>query len=195
MGSTTKHFTAVALGALLVAGVPARNAAAADPVLRLDAVAVNMSGFGRTGAQTIEVVIERWSSDDEQKKIIDTLVEKKPSDLLDVVQDFKPRAGFIRTRTSLGWDIQFARIEELPGGGQKIFFLTDRPMSFFERANNTRSSEYEYLVCEVHLHADGKGEGKLESAAKVTYDKSSKVLEIEDYGTQPVRLTTVSVRK
>ncbi len=195
MRSTTKHFTAVTVGALLLAGAPARNAAAAESVLRLDAVAVNMSGFGRTGAQTLEIVIERWSTDDEQKKIIDTLVEKKPSDLLDVVQDFKPRAGFIRTRTSLGWDIQFARMEDLPGGGRKIFFLTDRPMSFFERANNTRSSEYEYLVCEVHLHADGKGEGKLERAAKVTYDKSSKVLEIEDYGTQPVRLTTVSVQK
>jgi hypothetical protein len=172
-----------ALALPVAASVVSPTVRAADPVLRLDAVAVNLSGVGRTGAQTLEIAIERWSTDEEQKKILDTLVEKRAEDLLDVVQDLKPRAGYIRTRTSLGWDIQFARQEQLSDG------------SFFERSRSTRSSQYEYLVCEIRLRPDGKGEGKLEAAAKVSYDQADKILEIEDYGTQPVRLTSVTVRK
>lgn len=199
MESIVGRYRRLALGALLAAAVAAPQVArAADTSglpLRLNAVAVNLSGFGRVGPENLEIVIERWSSDEEQQKILDTLSEKSDEALLGVVQKFKPRAGYIRTRTSLGWDLQFARIEDLPGGGRKIFFLTDRPMTFYERANRTRSSQYEYLTCEIHLHPDGKGEGKLENAAKVSYDRADKTLEIETFGIQPVRLTQVSVQK
>lgn len=197
MQTQARHFRGLALGAAILATSALPLTAQADEglPLRLSAVAVNLSGVGRPGAQTLELVIERWSTDAEQQKLIDTLVEKSDDALLGVVQKFKPRAGYIRTQTSLGWDLQFARMEELPGGGRRLFLLTDRPMSFYERANNTRSSQYEFLVCEIHLHPDGKGEGKLENAAKVSYDKSDKTLEIENYGFQPVRLTTVSIQK
>ena len=42
---------------------------------------------------------------------------------------------------------------------------------------------------------DGKGEGKLVPAAKIDYDQESKTLEIENYNTEPVRLTEVQVVK
>src|SRR5262245_54078422 len=70
---------------------------------RMTAFAVNLSGVGRARPQTLQIVIERWSTDEERKKLVDTLVEKGGDKLLDVVQDIKPRAGFIRTNTSLGW--------------------------------------------------------------------------------------------
>jgi hypothetical protein len=161
----------------------------------MTAFAVNMSGIGRGGAQTLQIVIERWSTDDERKHLIDTLVEKGSDKLLDALDDIKPRAGFIKTNRSLGWDIQFARVHELPGGGRRIVFGTDRPMTFAEASNNPRSADYEYMLCEIRLGADGKGEGKLAVAAKVTYDKAQQKVEIENYGQQPVRLTQVTIDK
>ena len=107
----------------------------------------------------------------------------------------RPRAGYIRTTRSLGWDIQYAREDPLPDGGRRIVFATDRPMSFNELWNRPRSSEYEFMLCEIHLGKDGTGEGKLATLAKVTYDKAKNRIEIENYGIEPVRLTRVEVEK
>jgi hypothetical protein len=191
---TVKTAGLLALGVLAVFATCPSPAAAAEPVLRLRAFAVNMSGVGRTSAQTLDIVIDRWSTDAERKTLFDTLKEK-PDNLLDVLQKIKPRAGYIRTATSLGWDIEFARKYRLPGGGERIIFATDRPMSFYELLNNTRSSDYEFMFGEIHLAADGTGEGKLSTAAKIRWIDYDKALEIEDYATEPVRLSQVRVVK
>jgi hypothetical protein len=179
-------------GLLAAGGSPAADA---PPALHLTAFAVNLSGVGRARPQTLQIVIERWSSAEERKRLLDTIVEKGGEKLIDVVQDLKPRAGYIRTTTSLGWDIQFAQQTETPSGGRRIMFVTDRPISFREARDNTRSSEYEFMVCEIRLGPDGKGEGKLAAGTKITYDADRKQIEFENYGQQPVRLTQVTVDK
>ena len=192
--SLTRFASAAAIPVLglLFTTLPS-GAPAAEPTLRMRAFAVNMSGLGRARTETLEIVIERWSTDQEQKLLGDTMMERSPEKLLETVQKIKPRAGYIRTSTSLGWDIQYARQEDLASGGKRIVFATDRPMSFFEAANKTRSSDYEYLIGEVRLGAGGKGEGRLATAAKVRFDKEKRKVEIEDYGIEPVRLTEVTV--
>lgn len=192
--NTTARGLAVLFG--LIALTAPAPAPAADPQLSLTAFAVNMSGVGRTGrTETLQITIERWSTDEERAMLIDTLVEKSADKLLDAVQKIKPRAGFIRTSTSLGWDIQFARETDLPSGGKRIVFATDRPMGFREMRNSNRSTDYEFMLCEIRLGPDGKGEGKLASAAKISYDKDAKKIEIENYGQEPVRLTQVLTDK
>jgi hypothetical protein len=178
--------------ALLLVGVPS-EAPAADPILSMTAFAVNMSGVGRTRAETLQIVIERWTSDEERQALLDTLVESGSDKLMDAVQKIKPRAGYIRTTTSLGWDIQFAREADTASGGKRIIFATDRPMGFYELRNNNRSADYEFMLCEIRLGANGKGEGKLAGGSKISYDKDKKQIEIENYGIEPVRLTQVTV--
>ena len=163
--------------------------------LRLNAFAVNLSGVGRTNPQTLQIVIERWSTDEERQKLLDTLIEKGDDKLLDLVQSIKPRAGYIRTTQSLGWDISYARETPLPSGGHRIVFATDRPMGFYELRNNTRSRDYEFMLCEIRLGKDGKGEGKLAAGTKISYDKDKKTVEVENYGQEPVRLTSVTIDK
>jgi hypothetical protein len=182
------------LALLALATLPA-SAPAAAPVLRLSATAVNLSGVGRAQAQTLTIVIERWSSDQERQKLLDVLIEKDADRLLDALQKVKPRAGYIRTNTSLGWDISYARQEELPTGGKRVIFGTDRPMAFYELRNSTRSADYDFMLCEIHLGPDGKGTGKLATAAKISYDKDLRKVEIENFGIEPVRLTEVHVEK
>ncbi len=164
-------------------------------VLRLRAFAVNMSGVGRASSTTLDIVFERWSSDEERKKLLDTLVEKDDEALLSALERIKPRVGYIRTPKSLGWDIQYARMQETPSGGKRIVFATDRPMGFYEVRNNLRSADYEFMVCEIRLGPKGEGEGRLSTATKVQFDRQKRTIELENYGIEPVRLTNVTVEK
>jgi hypothetical protein len=182
---------------LVVAAAGLAPAARADePLVRLRAVAVDMSGGNAASrADTIEIAIERWTTDEEHQRLHDILVEREPEQLMAALQKIRPRVGFIRTSTSLGWDIQYAREKETPGGGRRIVFLTDRPMSFYERSTRPRSAEYEFIFAEIRVGPDGKGEGKLVPAAKVYYDSVARQVEIENYAIEPVRLTQVTVEK
>jgi hypothetical protein len=193
MSRVFRRLGAAAAGVLL-AMVPGSVAAAQSQpgVLRLKAYAVNLSGVGRSTPQQLEIVIKRWSSEATRDKLIETLEDKGSDKLLDALQSIKPSVGYIRTTTSLGWDIQYARESRLPEGGRRIVFATDRPMSFREASLRPRSAEYEFMLCEIRLDRDGIGEGKLATMAKISYDKKKRLIEIENYGIEPVRLTRVA---
>jgi hypothetical protein len=144
----------LALAATLVAVLgTSPGAHAKEPVLLLRAFAVNMSGGGRAAAGTIDIGIERWTTDDERAKLFNVLVERGSDHLLDALQDIKPRAGYVRTSNSLGWDVYYARELPLPDGARRIVLATNRPMSFWERRNQPRSAEYEHLL----MDPPGKG--------------------------------------
>ena len=68
---------------------------------------------------------------------------------------------------------------------------TDRPVGFWEAVNRPRSIDYPFTIIELHLNADGEGEGKLSLATKIVADKESKTVVLEDYANQPVLLTSV----
>ena len=185
------------VGLLLLALVPfgAPGASAEDALLRLRAVTVNMSGVGGGAAGTLDIVVERWSTDAERDTLRSVLIEKGSDKLLDALREIKPRTGYIRTSTSLGWDTYYARETPFGDGGRRIIVATDRPMSFRERVNQPRSAEYEFTLLQIHLDKNGKGQGKYATAAKITYDKDTRTIEIENYGIEPVRLTEVTVEK
>ena len=49
--------------------------------------------------------------------------------------------------------------------------MTDRYISFWEAANRPRTVDYPFTLIEIRIGPDGKGEGKMSIATKVTYDK------------------------
>jgi hypothetical protein len=187
----SKLLSVVLLASLAGASGTARPASAHDAVLRLQAFAVDMSGAGRARAGTLEIVIERWSTDEERDRLHAILIESGADALLSALQKVKPRAGYIRTSSSLGWDIHYAREEPVGDGGRRMIIATDRPMRFWERWNQPRSAEYDFTLAEIRLNKDGKGEGKLATAAKVSWNPRTSTIEIENYGIEPVRLTEV----
>ncbi len=167
------------------------------PVLRLRAFAFNPNRANPgTGTGSLDIVIERWSTPAERDRLTDVLAEQGGGDaLLSAVQKIKPRCGYINTPGSVGWDLQFAQEVPLPDGGRRILLGSDRPMGFWERANQPRSSEYEFMLAEIRLDKDGRGDGALSPAASVGYDEDTKTVEVENYENQPVRLTEVQVVK
>ncbi len=185
----TKYST-WALGLLL-----ALSASAQTLPVTYQAVAVNLSNVGQTGVRQLDIRIERWTDEGEFGSLRDALLEKGSDGLLRQLQDLK-RVGTIRAATGgLGWDLRFARTTDLPGGGRRIVFATDRPMSFYERTSRPQSADYEFLLGEIRIGPDGTGEGKLVPRGKVSYNKGSKSIEIENYASEPVRLTKVTELK
>ena len=183
---------------LLASMAGTRGTAAPAPAednagLRLHAFAVDMGGSGRTRSGAIEIAIERWSTDEERDRLRAILVESGADALLSALQKVKPRAGYIRASSTLGWDIHYAREEPIGDGGRRVIIATDRPMSFWELRNQPRSVDYDFTLAELRLSKDGKGEGKLARAAKITWNPRTSTIEIENYGIEPVRLTAVRV--
>jgi hypothetical protein len=179
---------------LAAIGLSAHARADDKALLRLHAFSVNLSAPTRARTGTLDITIERWSTPAEAAKLRDVLTEKGADALLETLQKM-PRTGSIQRTGSLGWDIHFAQQVVAADGSRRIVLATDRPMSFWEAANQPRSADYAFTLAEIRLGPDGKGEGKLVPAAKIDYDKESNTLEVENYNTEPTRLTEVVVEK
>ena len=173
---------AVAAGTLVV------KAAALE---RYVALAVNLGGTpGRTGAGTVQITIDNWSTDAQRDQLMKVLIEKGPEKLLDALQRM-PRVGSIRTPNSLGYDLHYARKNPLDEGGDQIVLATDRYIGFWEAANRPRTVDYPFTLIEMRVGKDGVGEGKMSLFTKITYDNKKNQIVLEDYGSQPVLLTQV----
>jgi hypothetical protein len=189
--------TSAAAALALAAVAPA--AQAKEPVERLTAFAVDMSvtpDLRTRGARTgrVNVVIERWSSDQERTRLRDALREGGADLLLKELQKIKDPAGNISTDGSIGTPLRFAMQTELPEGGRRILVATDRRIGFLEAVNRPRSSDYPFLLLDIRLDANGKGTGKLLPVARVEVNDEN-VIEVENYASEPVRLTEVRVEK
>jgi len=158
---------------------------------RYSANSINMD---RGAAGTIELVVNRWSTDKDRDRLMSVLMSKGPEKLLDVLQNM-PRAGYIKTPDRIGWDLHFARKLPLPEGGERIVLVTDRRIGFWEAANRPRTIDYPFTVIELRLNRDGEGEGKMSVATKIIPDKENNIVTLENYGTQPVLLTNIKREK
>ena len=164
---------------------------AAKPIEHLTAFAVDMSNTAmRTRAGTIDIVINRWSTDQERDQLLAALRESGTDGLLRTLQKIKDPAGYIRTPSSIGYPLRFARQITMADGGRRIIIATDRYVSFLEATTQPRSADYPFMLVDIRIAADGKGTGKLMPLAKVTANEDHTV-EIENYASEPVRLTEI----
>ena len=177
---------------LCVLGVTVLAMADSTPILKLKAFAASLER-GKTGLISIDIY--RWSTDEEREALLTTLQEFGQDKLLDTLQKVRPPVGRISMPGRLGWDLYYARNHPNPDGSRRIVVATNRAVAFGEAATNTRSMQYQFTLAEVHLDAEGKGEGKLVTAARLSWDKAAKKLEVENYQALPVDLINVSIQK
>lgn len=167
-----------------------------DDPLRFRAFAVRLEG-GQSGQ--IDIVIERWTTDAEREALIKLVKATTPNpdsqdDLVEALQDIKPRNGFIRTPNRLGWDLKYAWQNILEDGTRQIIVVTDKPVSFFAARNQTRTMDYPFTLVAMRFPKGSKeGEGKLLGQTSLAVKDGR--LEIEIYGQEPTRLTTITEQK
>ena len=173
-----------ALAALLSTPTAAQN-----PQEKFTGFAINLNG--RTGTQVVDFTIERWSTDAEREKLLSIIVGKKDptQPLLDALQDMK-KVGYIKTQTTLAWDLRYAREFKGEDGGRRIVLATDRPIAFAEARNQTRTMDYPFTIIEIHLNNENKGEGRILAGTKIFVDKNKNIV-LENYGQQPTRFNEI----
>ena len=161
------------------------------PIETFTCFAANMQ---RGKAGVIDINIYRWSTDQEREMLLTTLQEKGRDALIDALMKIRPRVGYMRTPNSIGYDLFYARNNPQPDGGRHIVMATNRRVAFNEARNNTRSMQYQLTAIEIHLDKDGKGEGKMQPAAKISWDAKEKKIELENYNALPIDLVNVTAK-
>jgi hypothetical protein len=183
--------SAAAVVALVSGGAASQTSGTPE---RFTATAINMGSPGPAFTERVEIVVNRWATDAERDRLMKTLFDKGSDKLLDALVDL-PRVGYIRTPNSLAYDLHFARRTPLPDGGERVVLATDRYITFWEAANRPRTIDYPFTVIELHIGSNGVGEGKMSLATKITGDRESGTVVLENYGTQPVLLNDVRREK
>ena len=194
---------AIVVVALLMApgALPASSQTAADK-LEISAFAVNMSNIGSGGNAVVDIRIDRWSSAQERQHLIETMLTKNADALVRELQ--KTRAvGRFRIpglvgpdphQLRLGYDLHYAWQTAQPDGGRRIVIATDRYIGGAEARNQPRSIDYPFTLFEIRVNKEGKGEGKMAVATKISFDRKKNAIELENYSSEPVRLNAVTVK-
>jgi len=166
-------------------------------------------------AGPIEIVIQRWSTDEDLQSLRAALVDSAAGKL-PIFRQARPEAGVLlmpgvqalgeRVRHPRALPFQFARATETPTGRQ-VVVATDHHFGFGEPPAPTRvviaadpaesvarasgAQDAEFTLLDIRFGGDGKGIGKMAPAAKVAYNKAKNIFEIENYADQPARLIEV----
>jgi hypothetical protein len=204
------------VGAAICFAVSQSGAAIKDPtVAQFVARAVSASDTADMGP--VEIRITRWSTDQDLQDLRAALNEKSPRIALPAFRKAQPEAGIVmmpgmqgggdRVRSRWALTVEFARQIDTPSGRQ-IVIATDHHLRFGEAPVKhldygatvdqpetgtlaDPAPEPEFTLLDIRFGPDGKGVGKMAPAAKVAYNATKKIFEIENYAAQPVRLTAV----
>jgi hypothetical protein len=156
------------------------------------------TAFGQGGAATgknfgMTIYVTDLTDDEQTKQLGNILMLKGQDGLVKAFSDIKDK-GRIAPTGSVGTGVRFVRIHPTKDGGQHIVMVTDRPISFPELYNGTRSTEYKFGIVSLDVDKDGKGTGKFAPLCKIRFNKKNE-LEIENYGQKPFRLANVYRQK
>ncbi len=162
--------------------------------------ALNMSNTATGANQTIQIMINKWSSPSQRTLLIDTFFEKKQDGLLRALEQ-QPELGRFNfpgymgpdpnNIMRLGTDIRYAMSFPGEDGGRRIVIITPRVIGFRESVNQPRTVDYPFTLFEMHFDQSGKGEGKMSYALQINFDKKKNNIELENYCSEPVRLNNL----
>ena len=143
-----------------------------------------------SGLGTVQIRINRWSTDDDRTRLITVLRESGPQALLKQLQKM-PSVGTIRTPNSVGYDLHYARQTPV-GDGRRIVIATDRPISYAEATYQGRTLDYPFTLLQMQLDSQGKGTGTMSYATKIVANND--MIELEDLASAPFRLTNIEAK-
>jgi hypothetical protein len=146
----------------------------------------------QTGAGTVLISIERWSTNAERERFVSTLMNKGPRALIDALQDTRP-VGRIRTPDSIGYDLRYAHQTPGEDGGRRIVIATERPIGFWEAYNRPRTVDYPFTIVQMQIGPDGRGTGTLSEFTKVLAYKDN--IYLENFASAPVMLTDIRSKR
>ena len=170
---------------VLAAFLPRASSTGAAALYRATAVDASNGGGG-----SVELVIDRWSTEAEGDRLLETL-GGEGVDALDRALKVMPRVGYIRTNDALRFDLRYAHRFFGEGAGEHVVLATERRTDLWQSPDLPRSVGDAFTVIELRLNKDGKGEGKLSLATGVTVDREQGTMMLQHYELQPALLQRV----
>jgi len=149
-------------------------ALAAAQVETLDAIARGTST--QMGKKfNVKVSIDQFSTPEDRQKLIDAFQKGGHDELARTLSKMKA-VGRIRLPSNTGFPIAYAQSIPTPTG-RKIRFATDRVLTIYENAQNTRSKGYDVTFGEIEINDQDKNAntGVLYPAVKVTMNKQNEL--------------------
>jgi hypothetical protein len=171
--------------------------------LEISAFAINMSTTSSLrNAMSMQFTVNSWSSAEEREELITVMLEKGPDALLKALQKKSEKGRFHVPgwqgpdphQLRLGHEIRYAWQVALPDGGRRITLITDRYIGFQEARASARTMDYPFSLIQFQVDKNGEGQGKFAVATKISFDKAAKQIELENWGSEPVRLNNVKVK-
>ena len=189
--------------ALLAMPVVAGAQPSPDDKLEISAFAINMGTTPSIrNAMSMQFTVNKWSTAEEREELITVMLEKGPDALLKALQKQSEKGRFNIPgwqgpdphQLRLGHDVRYAWQVALPDGGRRITLITDRYIGFQEARSGSRTMDYPFTLVQFQVDKDGEGQGKFAVATKISFDKAAKQIELENWGSEPVRLNNVKVK-
>ena len=142
----------------------------------------------------VTIIIEQFSTPDDQKALIDAFQSRGQDGLVDVLEDMKPKGRVSFSSGGVGNDVKY--IVEMPSDkGRRIRLVTDRNVAFGEMVSGSRSKDYNVGAIDLLLTPDGKGSsGTVLPAVRMKVNKKTNQIELETYQ-NPWELLNLSVHK
>lgn len=103
------------------------------------------------------------------------------------------RSGWVSLPGRPGVDVKVIR-EKKTADGREITLLTDRPISFWEAANNPVTESYPYGMMKFTVNDKGQGKGQIFPIVRVKSIGADEIT-IKDYGVIPLEVPNVQLLK
>jgi hypothetical protein len=145
--------------------------------------------------ENLKIDVFKWATDAERDALLAVLKEKGDSAVGPALEKAST-AGYIWGSGSLGYSLRYAQKSTLPDGGERIVVVTDRPLGSWGReawkaTGPAATPGGTFTVVELRLNKQGRGEGKMSLAARVTADADAKTVTLENYAAAPVLINNV----
>jgi hypothetical protein len=181
---------AAALIFILATGVV--HAAEPQPRATPTRFTATTAGLGSDSGVPIRIDVLRFTSDEEGQALV-AAVGEKGLETLPAQLAGKPSLGYVWTNQSVGYLVRYAVRSPLPGGGERIVVVIDRPLGSlglqpWKPAPPAAATDYPFTLIELHLNGKGVGEGKLSLAGTVQADAATRTLGLENYSAAPLLL-------
>jgi hypothetical protein len=140
-------------------------------------------------AAVVNIQIDRYTPEVERKVVADSLRQGGYPKFLEALRK-APAVGYVAI-ADVKVPVRFAREQETPKG-RSITVVTEAPLYFVGggKANAKPREGFEVAVLQLTVDSNGLGTGTMAAAAKVKRDGADGVA-IEDYATEPIKLTSV----
>ena len=158
---------------------------------------------------TLQINITRWTTPEERDALFNELRENGQPALVTKLQA-QEETGWIMNRTrstsvspeararagtsAPSQRLRYAWQIDQGAGKRRIVAALDRPIGFAEASRQPRGRDHDVTLIVLDVDKKGNGEGQLAMGVQMTVDSENKKLAIENFGTEPVRLTSVRRR-